>query len=715
MPWNQPGGNTAAVQRQLEAPMPWIGVYVSFASSICALLMSIDTFRGFKTKRYWFPSKYFSLDATSLALLAVAMKLPVDLTTRMYAITDRLAKVSSLVLLSTAMSNFLTSLGSMSDKDVLMNVTALAILVITVTANVSIQVVQMHSFLKGRLVFVEEILAVGSILLLLFMFVSSALMIPSTKRYLEKKYREMHILALNEEERVNSSRGRVIVITTDKLRVLVKKYWIMAETSNPQFVIARSVTCTTSGIVSLVIAVVLLVAEVRMAMEFNLLHHYVSSYGWSTRLILVAQTIGVIVGTIAPASRWFVAINFRSSNEDSEIIGNAFRVEGYWTQRMVEWRQSSLSFKIRHRTSRKAVHDVRGLILKVCIFVQYIIVLASKLVLWLTRQEKRVSHEISETSVNINPEIDIRRYVMLLEGEVELPSETLKNICEEVDKVIRKGKKQKPENLLTLLYKSSDGFIGVADFDSCRVPSLHCGDQLPYCWALPVVTLTSIALALPNVDKKKSSDLLRSVTEGLGFVKLIDETLDKKGSLGNIITAADVVWVGVELYHMWQDKDLHQTSLKGKNGDEILNELGNKAENTVLEFVSDSRDDLMKNPINWPPNVVAANSMYRMSRTILLSHGREYDESDEDLFAILSNMIADILAACLTNLSNVITMKCHRNSIEEREESVRQAALLLGQTEEILAFLQQRELPFLATDKVDNIEKWRSSSSRMGI
>ncbi|GFP92383.1 hypothetical protein PHJA_001382500 [Phtheirospermum japonicum] len=672
--------------------MPWIGAYVSFASLICALLMSVDTFRGFKTKRYWFPSKYFSLDATSLTLLAVAMKLPVDLTTRMYAVTDRLAKVSSLVLLSTAMANFLTSLGSMTDKDVLMNVTALGILVITVTANVCVQVVQMHSFLDGRLAFVEEILAVGSMLLLLVMFVSSALMIPSTKRYLEKKYREMHRSALNEEERVNT------------------KYWIMAETSNPQFVIARSVTCTTSGIVSLVIAVVLLEAEIRMAMEFNLLHQYVSSYGWSTRLILLAQTIGVIVGTIAPASRWFVAINFRSSNEDSNSIRTALTVEGYWTQKMVEWRQSSLSFKIRHRTSRKAVHDVRGLILKLCIFVQYLIVLASKIVLCISvcitspiiacvNCVKRLKRQ--------KREIDIGHYVMLLDGEVELPSETLKNICEEVDKVIHKGKKQKPKNLLRLLHKSSDDFNGVADFDSRRVPSLHSGD-LPYCWALPAVTLTSIALALPNVDEQKSRRLLSSVTEGLCFVKLIDDALDKKGSLGNIITAADVVWVGVELYHMWQDKDLHETSLKGKNADEILNELGNKAEKTVLEFMRDSRDCLMKNPLNWPANIVAANSMYRMSRTILLSHGKESDESDEDLFEILSIMIADILAACLTNLAHVITMKCHRNAIEEREESVRQAALLLGQTEEILAVLQRRELPLLAPDKAADIEEWRA-------
>ncbi|XP_011072156.1 uncharacterized protein LOC105157446 [Sesamum indicum] len=693
MPWEGTNANTD-VERQLEAPLPWIGMYVAGASLVCTLAMAADAFHGFWSKKYWFPSKYFALDATSLALLAVAMKLPVDLTTRMYAVTDRLAKVSSLVFLSTAMANFLTSLGSMGDKDVLMNVTALGILVITVTANVCIQVIQVHSYLSGRLVFVEEILAIIAMLILLVMVSSSALMIPSTKRYLEKKYHEMHKSALNEEQ---VDMGRV---TTEKLRVLIKKYWVMAETSSPQFVIARSVTCTASGAVSFLIALILVEAQIRMGMEFSILNNYYSSYGWSTKWIMISQTIGVIVGTIAPAARWFIAIWFRSSNNGSKAIKGAFTVEGYWTQKMVEWEQRSLSVKIRHLKFRKVVHCLRGLVLKFCIFVQFLVVLASKLVLlvsicittptilclnYVTQlRQRRVSdsgssrhHKVTESTAN--SEVDIRHYVMLLEGEVELPTESVENICKEVDKVIQKGQKKKPIYLLKFLCKSSN-FRGVIEFDSRRVLSLNSQD-LPYCWSLAVVTLTSITLALPNVEKQKSNHLLNSVTEGLRFIKLID-SLHKKGDLENIRTAADVVW--------------------------ILHELSGKAQKTVLEFKRGARDSLMKNPLNWPPKVIAANSMYRISRTILLTHSAENDKTDEELFEQLSIMIADIMAACLTNLPQVITMKCHRNAIEEREKSVCKAALLLGETEEILALLQQRELPFLDPDRAAYIEEWRA-------
>ncbi|KAL0440986.1 UNVERIFIED_CONTAM: hypothetical protein Sradi_0037500 [Sesamum radiatum] len=227
-----PGDDATAadVEKQLEAPMPWIGVYVAAASLICTLAMAADTFHGFRSKKHWFPSKFFSLNATSLTLLAVAMKLPVDLTTRMWATTDRLAKVSSMIFMSTAMGNFMTCLGSMDDKDILMNVTALGILVITVIANVCVQIIQMRRFLFGRKMFAEEILAAASMLLLLVMVASSAVMVPATKRYLESKYHEMLKMASDEQFLESMEEGNLVF---DKLRLRIQKYWVMAETSSP--------------------------------------------------------------------------------------------------------------------------------------------------------------------------------------------------------------------------------------------------------------------------------------------------------------------------------------------------------------------------------------------------------------------------------------------------------------------------------------------------
>lgn len=703
--------------------MPWIGLYVAVASLICSLAMAADAVHGFRSKKHWFPSKFFSLNATSLTLLAVAMKLPVDLTTRMFAATDRLAKVCSLAFMSTAMGNFMTSLGSMDDKDILMNTTALAILVVTVCANFCVQVIQMREFLGGRKMFAEEITAAGFMLLQLLMVISSATMVPATKTYLESKYHEMLKKASDEQILESMEEGDFIF---DKLRHMIKKYWVMAETSSPQFVIARSVTCTASGIISMLTALVLVQAEIQMVMEYKGIDIAASTYGWSTKWIVLSQSFGVAVGTIAPAIRCFNAIKFKCSESGKKSFKDEFKIDAYWTQMMVEWRESSLPLQIRDRKWRKFLHKSKGLILSSLVGVQTLIVLCSTGVRYIFfcvaspvyscfRCLKRLKnlysssqsqvHGISESQTEIQTEIDLSRYVLLLEGEAELPQKIQANICKEVDNLVRTGKKQQPKNLISLLHKVGN-FKGLKEVDKNQVPSLH-SQEPPKCWSLPLVTLTSIAISLPNIPKKDVSWLLRSVDEGLFYVKLIEKTMDKKGNLVNSRNAADVLWVGVELYRKWQDNDLHETSLKGKNSKETLQELSNEAEQAIVDLRKEVKDFLMENPLNWPVKVIAANSMYRICQRLLKAYEGDFLQADERLFEQLTNMIANILASCLTNLMRVIIIKCHRKDIKNKEKNVRQAALLLGETEEILQILQQHRTATRSDpEESEFIEKW---------
>ncbi|KAI7979417.1 hypothetical protein LOK49_Contig341G00002 [Camellia lanceoleosa] len=72
-------------------------------------------------------------------------------------------------------------------------------------------------------------------------------------------------------------------------------------------------------------------------------------------------------------------------------------------------------------------------------------------------------------------------------------------------------------------------------------------------------------------------------------------------------------------------------------------------------------------------------------------------------------MIAGILGACLTNLPGVITMKCFSSAIEKREENVRLAAQLLGETEEILKIFENHELLCLHNaDQFASIDEWHA-------
>ncbi|KAK4383057.1 hypothetical protein Sango_2813500 [Sesamum angolense] len=128
------------VQDNLDSPMPWIGMYVAAASALCSVAMIVDAISGFRSRKFWLPCKYFSLNAFSLTVLAVAMKLPVDFTSNTRAPHDKLARICSLVFMATAMGNFMTSLGSMENNDIVLNLSALGILVVTIAGNVCIHI-----------------------------------------------------------------------------------------------------------------------------------------------------------------------------------------------------------------------------------------------------------------------------------------------------------------------------------------------------------------------------------------------------------------------------------------------------------------------------------------------------------------------------------------------------------------------------------------------
>lgn len=105
-----------------------IGIYVAAASLLCILAMAADAFQAFRLKRLWFPCKFFALNAASLTVLAVAMKLPVDISEPMPGHTDQLSKLASTAFMCVVIGNFMPSIGATSNKEILSNVVALDIL-----------------------------------------------------------------------------------------------------------------------------------------------------------------------------------------------------------------------------------------------------------------------------------------------------------------------------------------------------------------------------------------------------------------------------------------------------------------------------------------------------------------------------------------------------------------------------------------------------------
>jgi hypothetical protein len=161
--------------------------------------------------------------------------------------------------------------------------------------------------------------------------------------------------------------------------------------------------------------------------------------------------------------------------------------------------------------------------------------------------------------------MDLSHFVLHLKGEGELVDLMMTNNFDVTDHWLQRGKKKPPKYLIEMLEKSTvaEGFKGVKEFDYNLVLSLEC-DEPPNCWTLPVVTLTTIAVALPNFSSSLIKQLICSVHGGLLNVKLNRRLPGCEKKFDYIRKAENVVWLGVDLYQKWLDVDPRKLSLQAQ-------------------------------------------------------------------------------------------------------------------------------------------------------
>ncbi|KVH95505.1 uncharacterized protein LOC112528593 [Cynara cardunculus var. scolymus] len=705
-------------QSKFDEPMPWIGIYVATASLTCATAIAIDTLHAFKYKRFWFPCKFFSLNATTLTLITIAIKFSMDLNSTMPHRQDQLAKVSSSAFICTVMADLLPSLGTMKNTELFISIIALVILVITVISNICIQMGTGVIFVF----WIEHAIILFIMLILLAIVCSLSLAVPTTKSYLDIKYTQKLKLTNIECFRKKSSS------ITEGIREDLRKYWILAYSSSPQFVIGRSAPCTASGAFCLLNSLILVEAVLRSyLMPWSLKFcNGESDYKWSTTTVLISQSIAVGIGTIAPAVRWFMAINFSSSNKAKQACNRELGVEIYWIKKLLEWQLQPLDFKISGHHGRKLVLRAKYRTLRFFIGLQRGIVFSCQIIRLVSiffvgrfldlKRFIRCKNSISSNDTELG--LNLSRYVIHLGGEEHLVDLIMKNNPDATDHWIKLGETQKPQNLIKLLEKvdSSSAFTGVGEFDNDSVPSLGFAEP-PNCWGLPVVTLTSIALALPSIDQELIKQLVSSVHEGLKYVREIENNLDEKINLKNVRMAEEIVWSGVELDRKWLDVDLCKIRLKGNGIKETIKSLSDISKKRFMEYgeihLMHSNEWFQnEEPSRWCIRLLAANSMYRICETILLSPELESHESSQRLFEKLSLMICKIYSASFTNLQHVISKECRESGIEERELNIRHALLLFGETQEILRILDMKKIQDLNPGQLVHIDEWHLLCNR---
>ncbi|XP_076909333.1 uncharacterized protein LOC143566539 [Bidens hawaiensis] len=721
----------ADLANQYSEPMLWIGMYIAVASLVCVLAMVADLLQGFRSRKLWFPCTYFRINAAFLTVISIAMKLPVDLSGSMPGEVDQVTKLGSMAFMCTMMANLLPCLATMDNNELLSNIIALGILVITLVVNVCIQIhtgvvsysenaqilqhiapkydVKSLGVSKHR----NSILAtiyVALLLVLLIVHVCSSLAILKSKKIIESKYQQRHERALKDSQ---PSSGELL--TVEKLEKHVINHWIMAGSGSPQFITACFQTTSASGVICVIITI-LHTLTISWTINSILEKDCNSDYSWSMIVILIVQFIGVVVGTIAPLSRCFATLSFKVSSEIISKHFKVFEVESYWSSKLYDWKRASIKLLFHSRPKLEVITETfKRKILGFSIEFQKEVVTLCKIislvpfvfmicVLYCFRGVKWL---LGKKVDKFEGNKDLRPYVLHLEDEMKLAERTLVGLSKSVNRLIKMGEKRQPNEIIKLIGQCSSGFKGVAKFDDIdqhHVPSLLSTVEHQDCWSLPVITLTTIAVSLYEKKNNEVESLLERVWKGLVYVKDVEESLNVTDEDVSCQKVADILWKEVLLDQKWLGYKVQDSK---KTTQQIVEWFRDTAKNIDKTDGGINDDDYIR------CKSICANSMYHVTKTILLTYQANIDDkvSRKELFDSLSSMIADIIAACLTNLPHVITMKCHTNAIEKREDSVKDAALLLGETKEIIKTLHKdhgdnisgmnpSDLPF--------INKWRA-------
>ncbi|XP_031502903.1 uncharacterized protein LOC116266007 [Nymphaea colorata] len=306
-------------------PLPTIGLYIVAASLACFLFMALDILTSFRDKIYWIKCKLFKLNALNLTLLSIATKLPGDLNTSMPGPQHQLTKVSGIVFLCVSMGFSIPSLGTMDAPDILSNMIALAILVVTVAADIGIQIGTGAIF-----AFIPEHILLSCVMLLIMLTMTivslstQALKVKASSDELASKRQ-----ALSSSQRVLSRTSTDPQARFDSYKSILPKVWTVASTNNVQYVMNREPHSCAAGLLSILTVVILLELEVRYLLLPSDPRTSISSnfckgdsdYGWSIRLILISQTLVAILASLALSFRLFHGIDFKNPGR---YINDAF-------------------------------------------------------------------------------------------------------------------------------------------------------------------------------------------------------------------------------------------------------------------------------------------------------------------------------------------------------------------------------------------------------
>ncbi|KAK9138672.1 hypothetical protein Sjap_009266 [Stephania japonica] len=278
---NQGCVNGTLDEANYSSPMPVIG-YVAVATLICLLFMLFDIFAGFREKKRWIPCRFFPLNSVTLTLVAIATKLPVDLTTPMPSAQDQFSKLTGTMLVCIYMGFIMPSLGLTRKSECFSNMVSLTIFVATVFVN---SCIQMHTgvifLFRG-----ENIIVLWFMMLLLVTLWISAKIV-NTQKEISTDY---------IKEQFTNGKGSLL----RRLKVC----YLHSYATNPQFSLCTKLICPSTCAICVICTAILVRGIIRLfVLKELVVCKRTSDYKWSMWAIVASQVITVFVGCLGTILR----------------------------------------------------------------------------------------------------------------------------------------------------------------------------------------------------------------------------------------------------------------------------------------------------------------------------------------------------------------------------------------------------------------------------
>ncbi|KAL5698469.1 hypothetical protein ACHQM5_029501 [Ranunculus cassubicifolius] len=459
-----------------NTPVPVIGLYITTATLVCLIFMAYDMYKAFHTRKRWLPCRLFCLNSTSLTLLSVTAKLPIDLTSPMPSAQDQLSKLSSTTLICISMGFFMPSIGVNREEDSLSNMIALSIFVTTVIINISLEMYTGVIFLFQA----EHIVVMCCMLGLLTVMWFLARAISHQKK----------VFIENQKDLIQKGRPSML----ERLKMC----YLYGFNANPQFVPCKDPHSATIGFLCLVALVVMVEATFRaLVMKEMKFCKGVSDYNFSVWVIVTTQVITVIIGCCGTTFRWLAMVTQMNDDQCEKSKGKEYvnPILG-----IVTWDMTKRLFAISLR--------VGDFILLVVVFIPATLV----------NHFVQIFHGKCVRKSGENSVVD--RFKDLASGDMGMDDWTLGKSVYEIKRLIKKTQKKPLNQLSQLLLKTPP---------SQELRTVELKDQVYFREGLDVSILSMVLLvriAAVSLPSNLSVSLVRAFREANKILHFINERIN---------------------------------------------------------------------------------------------------------------------------------------------------------------------------------------------